>query len=63
MDDENNIDDFLKNFITVGKLREMLSELEDDELITVTCGNSHPNHKIIGLDDSTAFGFWELRIR
>ena len=55
--------DFTSDFITVGKLREMLSELDDNELITVTCGNSHPNHRIIGIDDSTAFGFWELRIK
>lgn len=61
--EQSCMDDFISNFITVGKLREMLSELDDDELITVTSGNSQPNHKILCVDDSTSFGFWELRIK
>lgn len=55
-------DDFIKDFITVGKLREMLNDLDDDEYITVTKGNMDSNHRITHIDDSTAFGFWELRI-
>ncbi len=54
---------FIDDFITVGKLREMLKDLDDDEYITVTKGTTDVNHKITHIDDSTAFGFWEIRIR
>lgn len=54
--------DFIYDFITVGQLREMLSHLSDDDLITVTRGNAHPNHRISHVEDSTSCGFWELRI-
>lgn len=57
------MEDFIGDFITVGKLREMLKDLDDDEYITVTKGNMDVNHRITHLDDSTAFGFWELRIK
>ena len=30
-----NKDEFINDFITVGKLREMLSELDDNDFITV----------------------------
>ena len=58
-----NKDEFINDFITVGKLREMLSELDDDDFITVTKSHSHQNYKITHVEDSTAFGFWELRIK
>lgn len=58
-----NKDEFINDFITVGKLREMLSELDDNDFITVTKGHIHQNHKITHVEDSTAFGFWELRIK
>ena len=61
--EETRKNDFISDFITVGDLRKMLSKLDDDELITVTTGNSSPNHKILCVDDSTSFGFWELRIK
>lgn len=57
------MNEFINDFITVGKLRQMLSKLDDNDLITVTYGNTSPNHRITGIDDSTAFGFWELRIK
>ena len=58
-----NKDEFINDFITVGKLREMLSELDDNDFITVTKGHSHQNYKITHIEESTAFGFWELRIK
>lgn len=54
--------DFIKDFITVGELRKMLEPFCDDDLITVTKGNTHPNHRISHIEDSTNCGFWELRI-
>lgn len=54
--------DFMYDFITVGLLREMLSKLDDDDMITVTRGNAHPNHRIRGVEDSIHCGFWEIRI-
>ena len=53
---------FIDDFITVGELREMLSSLRDDDMITVTRGNTHPNQKISHVEDSTCCGFYELRI-
>lgn len=55
--------DFIEDFITVKELREMLSELRDNDLITVTKGNTHRNYKITHVDDSTSVGFYELRIK
>ena len=53
---------FIDDFITVGELREMLSPLRDDDMITVTIGNTHPNRKISHVEDATCCGFYELRI-
>ena len=41
----------------------MLSNLDDDEYITITKGNTYPNHKITHVEDSTCIGFWELRFK
>lgn len=51
------------NFIEVGKLREMISTLDDDDMITVRVVHNAEkgDHKILGLDDTTCIGFWELR--
>ena len=54
--------EFIDDFITVGELRKMLEPFDDDDLITVTKGNVCPNHRISHIEDSTASGFWELRI-
>ena len=55
--------DFIDDFITVKELREMLSELRDNDFITVTKGNTHSNHRITNVEDSTSIGFYELRIK
>jgi hypothetical protein len=57
------MDEFINDFITIGELKKMLEPFDDDEYITVTKGNIHPNHKITNIKDSTDFGFWELRIK
>lgn len=59
----NNTKNVIDEFITVGELRAMLEPFDDDDYITVTKGNAYLNHKITHIEDSTAFGFWELRIR
>lgn len=55
--------DFIEDFITVKELREMLSELRDNDFITVTKGNTHQNYRITHVEDSTSIGFYELRIK
>lgn len=55
-------DEFIKDFIKVGKLREMLSILDDDDFITVSTFIAKKGyHKIGCLEDCTSVGFWELR--
>lgn len=49
-------------YIKVGELKEMLSQLDDGDLITVTKGNSSPNYRISHIEDSISCGFYELRI-
>ena len=55
-------EELIKEFITVGELRKMLEPYDDNDLITVTKGNTDPNHKISHIEDSTSCGFYELRI-
>ena len=55
-------EELIKEFITVGELRKMLEPYEDNDLITVTKGNTDSNHKISHIEDSTSCGFYELRI-
>jgi hypothetical protein len=59
----DNTNNYIDDFITVGELRKMLEPFNDDEYITVTKNHSQPNHKITHIEDSIAFGFWELRIK
>ena len=56
-------DEFIKYFITVGELRKMLSNLGDNEMITVNVLFNERTgfHKIKYVEDSTSIGFWELR--
>lgn len=55
-------DDFIKDFITVGELRKMLSDLDDDDWITVrTFSGNEGYHRIRHVEDSTSVAFWELR--
>lgn len=60
---EDNTNNFIDDFITIGELRKMLEPFDDDEYITVTKGHADLNHKITHIEDCTAFGFWELRFR
>ena len=57
------MNEFIDDFITIGELKKMLEQFDDDEYITVTKGHIHQNHKITHIEDSTSFGFWELRIK
>lgn len=56
--------EFIDDFIRVGELRKMLEHLRDDAFITVY--QREPSqagyHKILYVEDSTAIGFWEIRI-
>lgn len=56
-------DEFIKDFITVGELRKMLSNLGDNEMITVNVlfNERIGYHKIKYVEDSTSIGFWELK--
>ena len=54
-------DEFMKNFIHVGELRKMLSDLDDDEWITVsTFSDKIRYHRIKHVEDSIYVAFWEL---
>lgn len=57
-------DEFAKDFIRVGELRKMLEPLDDDDFITVnqTRSGAAGCRKILCVEDSTAIGFWEIRI-
>lgn len=61
--EELRYQNFIKDFISVGELRKMLEPLDDDDMITITRGHACPYHKITHVEDSTSFGFWELRYR
>ena len=57
-------DEFINDFIRVGELRKMMEHLSDDDFITVCDTRQYPSnyHKILYVEDSTAIGFWEIRI-
>ena len=48
--------------MTVGKLKQLLKDLPDDDAIVVTKGNRYPDFKITHIEDSTSVGVWEIRI-
>lgn len=48
--------------MTVGKLKQLLKELPDNDAIVVTEGNCCPDFKITHIEDSTCIGVWEIRI-
>jgi hypothetical protein len=56
--------EFIDEFITVGELRKMMEYLSDDDFITVnqTRSGIAGHKKIQCVEDSTAVGFWEIRI-
>lgn len=57
-------DEFMNDFIPVGELRKMLQHLDDDDFITVNQTRSGlPGYqKILCVEDSSAIGFWEIRV-
>lgn len=57
-------DEFINDFIRVGELRKMMEHLSDDDFITVYQRRSGlaGYHKILCIEDSTAVGFWEIRV-
>lgn len=44
------------------KFKELVNAIPDDDIIIVSKGNTHPGFKIIGIQDSTVVGVWEIRI-
>jgi len=48
--------------MTVGKLKQLLKDLPDNNAIVVTEGNTNPDFKITHIEDSTSVGVWEIRI-
>lgn len=50
---------FIDDYIRVKQLKEMLNSLDDEDFLTVVINRE--NHKILGVQDSTCIGFWELR--
>lgn len=51
--------EFIDRYIRVKEVREMLNSLDDEDFLTVTIDRE--DHKIVGVQDSTCVGFWELR--
>ena len=51
--------EFIDRYIRVKQLREMLNNRNDEDFITVTIDRK--DYKIVGIQDSTCIGFWELR--
>lgn len=51
--------EFIDRYIRVKEVRKMLNSLDDEDFITVTIGRE--DYKIVGIQDSTCIGFWELR--
>ena len=51
--------DFIDRYIRVKEVRKMLNNLDDEDFLTVTIDRE--DYKIVGVQDSTCIGFWELR--
>ena len=51
--------EFIDRYIRIKELRKMLNNLNDEDFLTVTIDKE--DYKIIGIQDSTCIGFWELR--
>lgn len=51
--------EFIDRYIRVKQLREMLNNRDDEDFLTVTIDRE--DYKIVGIQDSTCIGFWELR--
>ena len=48
--------------MTVGKLKQLLKDLPDNDAIVVTEGNRYPDFKITHIEDSISVRVWEIRI-
>ena len=48
--------------MTVGKLKQLLKDLPDNNAIVVTEGNRYSDFKITHIEDATCVGVWEIRI-
>ena len=51
--------EFIDRYIRVKEVRKMLNNLDDEAFLTVTIDRE--DYKIVGIQDSTCIGFWELR--
>lgn len=51
--------EFIDRYIRVKEVRKMLNNLDDEDFLTVTINRE--GYKILGVQDSTCIGFWELR--
>lgn len=51
--------EFIDRYIRVKEVRKMLNNLDDEDFLTVTIEKD--DYKIVGIQDSTCIGFWELR--
>ena len=51
--------EFIDRYIRVKEVRKMLNNLDDEDFLTVTIDRE--DFKIVGVQDSTCIGFWELR--
>ena len=43
------------------ELKQLIKDIPDDDAIVITRGNTSKDFKIIGVEDSTSFGIWEIR--
>ena len=51
--------EFIDKYIRIKEVRKMLNNLNDEDFLTVTIDRE--DYKIVGVQDSTCIGFWELR--
>ena len=54
--------EYTKNMITVKELKDMLNDLDDNDLICVSEGNSSKDLYISHIEDSTSIGIYEIRV-
>jgi hypothetical protein len=51
--------EFIDRYIRVKQLKEMLNNRDDEDFLTVAIDGK--DYVIVGIQDSTCIGFWELR--
>lgn len=52
--------EFIDRYIRVKEVRKILNNLDDEDFLTVTISRGE-DYRIVGIQDSTCIGFWELR--